>query len=70
MVYVPIFDNWYGRRFVPTHHHGNKYYWAKDFGGNRINHRVHFGTVRPDGKTAHGGIATKLNNGGYRIVFH
>jgi len=36
-------------------------YWVADLGGGRAPRTVTFSTVRPDGKTAHGGVYDGIN---------
>lgn len=46
------------------------YKWADTLGGETLDGPIPFGTIRPDGKPAHGGIVSKRPTGETVCAFH
>lgn len=68
--YIPVFSYPGGQQIDPTLYPNANFKWIDNLGGGQLSGPIPYGTIRPDGKPAHGGVATINPNGQHVFEYH
>ena len=67
---IPVFKYPSGNRISVPIGDNVIYKWIDSLGGERLSEPITYGTIRPDGRLAHGGVVTTNSNNIIVVDYH